>query len=295
MKTHIAGVLALAAMSACAGGRVRKSSSSTPRSSLPTRAQPWAQGLAITGDRVTAIGDSKTIESLGRFDHSTHRCRRPHCRARIQRRASARWHRAAERPSRTAARSRRWTQIADAIKSQVAKSPEGRLIQGEFAQKAWENPQFTRAWLDTLAPNHPVRLTAFTGHGMVVNSRALALIGIDESAKDPEGGRYGRDAAGRLDGRLEEYAGLPRRPQAGNEGRCRRRRRVLPAIRGRSTHVWHYVRAADGRCAADRSRREGPRAGRPADAHQDLSLSDAGSRRRNDGQQAAACRRSRHR
>ena len=96
-------------------------------------------------------------------------------------------------------------QIASAVTKAVATTPAGSLIFGEFGQRAWANPLFSRAWLDGLAPHHPVRLFAFTGHGQLLNSRALAYIGYDEALQDPEGGHYGRDAQGHLDGRLEEY------------------------------------------------------------------------------------------
>ena len=51
-----------------------------------------------------------------------------------------------------------------------SRPPAGRLIKGEFAQAAWGEPSFTRAWLDAIAPDHPVWLTAFTGHGALLNS-----------------------------------------------------------------------------------------------------------------------------
>jgi len=205
MKRHIAGVLTLAALTACAGGRSPGTIIVNARIFTADAAQPWAQALAITGDRVTAIGESRQIELLA--DSKT---RRIDARGRtvVPGFNDAHQHIGIAPPNDRLALpdDPSLDQIAEAIRLQVAGSPEGRLIQGDFAQKAWQNPQFTRAWLDSLAPTHPVRLTAFTGHGAVINSRAMTLIGIDEAVKDPEGGHYGRDAAGRLDGRLEEYA-----------------------------------------------------------------------------------------
>ena len=61
----------------------------------------------------------------------------------------------------------------------------------------------TRAELDAAAPQHPVRLTHRSGHAEVLNSRALALAGIDESVPEPPGAVFGRSLAdGRLDGLL---------------------------------------------------------------------------------------------
>lgn len=63
-----------------------------------------------------------------------------------------------------------------------------------------------RAALDAAAPGRPVMLRAFWGHTTLLNSAALARLGIGESVVDPIGGWWGRDAAGRLDGRAHETA-----------------------------------------------------------------------------------------
>lgn len=167
--------------------------------------QPWAQALAIKGDRIIAVGDTRTIEALA--ISSTRRIDAGG-RTVVPGFNDAHQHIGIAPPNDRLDMPFDPTidQIAAAVRDQVKKSPAGRLIQGEFGQHAWGNPQFTRAWLDAIAPEHPVRLFSFTGHGQLLNSRALAFIGVDDSIKDPEGGHYGRDAAGKLDGRLEEYA-----------------------------------------------------------------------------------------
>ena len=60
--------------------------------------------------------------------------------------------------------------------------------------------------LDRVAPNNPVMLIGCCGHAMMLNSRALEALGIPEDVKDPIGGRWGRDASGRLDGQAYEAA-----------------------------------------------------------------------------------------
>lgn len=97
-----------------------------------------------------------------------------------------------------------------------AKMAEGRLL--------------TRWDLDEVAPDHPVLVLQVAGHWGVVNTRALELGGLDDASTPPEGGAYGRDAAGRLNGVLYERglfefaypavaSGEPIVPQATQEDR----------------------------------------------------------------------------
>jgi predicted amidohydrolase YtcJ len=64
----------------------------------------------------------------------------------------------------------------------------------------------TRAEIDAVIPDHPVMIRRFCGHIAVVNSAALVALGIGDDVADPEGGSFGRDAAGRLDGSAVESA-----------------------------------------------------------------------------------------
>ena len=63
----------------------------------------------------------------------------------------------------------------------------------------------TREDLDRAAPDHPVFLTRACGHVSIANSRALALAGIDEATRVPDGGVIGV-TDGRLNGLLAENA-----------------------------------------------------------------------------------------
>lgn len=192
-------------VSACVGGRGPDLIIHNAKVFTGDQGQLWVQALAITGDRVTAIGDSKMIVALAGT-----RTRQIDAGGRtvVPGFNDAHQHVSVSPPSDTLDLpfDPSLEQIGDALKAQVKTAAAGRLIEGSFASKAWEDARFTRAWLDAIAPDHPVRLMAFTGHGMLVNSRALTLIGIEDSVADPEGGSYGRDPQGRLDGRLVEYA-----------------------------------------------------------------------------------------
>jgi predicted amidohydrolase YtcJ len=77
-------------------------------------------------------------------------------------------------------------------------------IDGETGPLVVNDPRNWRQALDAVAPNNPVMLRPWWGHGMLLNSAALKTLGVPEDVPDPLGGWYGRDAAGRLDGRIRE-------------------------------------------------------------------------------------------
>ena len=61
----------------------------------------------------------------------------------------------------------------------------------------------TRAELDRVVSRHPLRLIHRSGHAEVLNSAALALLGVDEATSEPPGAVFGRSLDdGRLDGLL---------------------------------------------------------------------------------------------
>lgn len=75
----------------------------------------------------------------------------------------------------------------------------------------WDLPLFananpTKDLLDQIAPDVPVFLEAMDGHSAWVNSKALALAGVNRNTKDPERGRIERDKNGEPSGTLREAA-----------------------------------------------------------------------------------------
>lgn len=71
----------------------------------------------------------------------------------------------------------------------------------------------TRAELDQALPDHPVFILHVSGHMGVTNSLGLIETNISQESRDPEGGHYGRDENGRLNGLLEEHAATPLQEQ----------------------------------------------------------------------------------
>ena len=97
-------------------------------------------------------------------------------------------------------------QVLDSVRAIVAREPAGTSITTSVGERILSDPRARRAELDRVAPEHPVVLAAWTGHGQVLNSAALAAVGLTDDVQDPLGGRYERDGAGRPTGLLEEYA-----------------------------------------------------------------------------------------
>jgi predicted amidohydrolase YtcJ len=61
--------------------------------------------------------------------------------------------------------------------------------------------------LDSAAPNHPVLLSAWYGHGTFLNSKAIQVMGLAEDEPDPFGGFYDRmPGTNILNGVAHEYA-----------------------------------------------------------------------------------------
>jgi predicted amidohydrolase YtcJ len=74
-------------------------------------------------------------------------------------------------------------------------------------QNLWDNKTFpTHHALSAIVADRPVALTRVDGHALLVNERALAIAGIDESTSDPAGGRILRDPNGKPNGVLIDAA-----------------------------------------------------------------------------------------
>lgn len=98
--------------------------------------------------------------------------------------------------------------IVAALAERAHNTPSGEWIKGAGYDdnKLAERRHPVREELDRASADHPIFLRHTSGHMCVVNSRALALLGIDERTPDPEGGRIVRDAGGRPTGLLLETA-----------------------------------------------------------------------------------------
>lgn len=171
---------------------------------------PRVEALAISGDRVLAVGEDAAIRDMlrpgGRVVDLGGRAVIPglidahvhfggYSLAVYQNRVDL-----DNVPSKEEALAR--------VAAAAARTPAGRWIQGAgWNKNIWPGGRFpTAADLDGVAPDHPVALADKSHHAMWINSRALEAAGITADTPHPEGGEIVRDAAGRPTGMLLETA-----------------------------------------------------------------------------------------
>jgi predicted amidohydrolase YtcJ len=99
-----------------------------------------------------------------------------------------------------------WDEVKSAIIAALAKAPSGAFISAEIGPAIFFNLDVSREALDKISPDHPVMLTTLTGHAQILNSAAIVELGLHDGQPDPMGGRYEKDANGKLTGVLREYA-----------------------------------------------------------------------------------------
>lgn len=172
-------------------------------------ARPWAQALAIRGERIVAVGTNEQVERL-----ASPATRRIALGGRVVIPGINDAHEhvpdvalpGAFRTGPSPTPNPELGPVLDSIRALAARTPPGTWIQTTIGLGMLNDPAARRAALDSAAPHHPVLLWTWWGHGAVASSTALRTLGIADDAPDPPGGWYERDAAGRLTGRMDEYA-----------------------------------------------------------------------------------------
>jgi predicted amidohydrolase YtcJ len=219
------GILALAAAAASLLGSVPVTAQ-TPDLVLTggkvftaDSARPWAQAIAISGERIIAVGSDADVTKL-----AAGATRRIELGGRVvvpgfnDAHAHLGCH-AVSSPNPAAVALATisddpfadppFATVVDSLRALAARLPTGHWIGANIGPTVLEDSGARRVALDVVAAEHPVWLGAWTGHGVVLNSRALRTLGIDDAAADPPGGRYEREPGSRrVTGLLEEYAGL---------------------------------------------------------------------------------------
>jgi predicted amidohydrolase YtcJ len=169
-------------------------------------AQPWAEAVAVAGDRLVAVGSSDAVRALagtarvidaaggmvtpGFIDSHVHFLGGGFGLAAVQLRDAA-----------TRA------EFIRRIAAFAATQPAGTwILRGDWDHTLWGGELPTRAWIDSVTPDHPVLVNRLDGHMVLANSAALRAAGVTDSVADVAGGTVVRDAQGRLTGVLKDNA-----------------------------------------------------------------------------------------
>ncbi|MGK2858900.1 MAG: amidohydrolase [Thermoanaerobaculia bacterium] len=170
--------------------------------------RPWAEGIAIDGETISAIGTDDQVRQLagnatrvidlggklvvpGINDAHVH----------------APWSTEASTSVTLDEVSTR-EQLIEALERATAEAASGAMLVAELPLPLVD-VALTRDDLDRISSSHRLRVSRPGGHSALLNTLALRDWGVEEDAIDPPGGTYGRDAQGRLDGWLYEHAYWP--------------------------------------------------------------------------------------
>jgi hypothetical protein len=107
-----------------------------------------------------------------------------------------------------------FSEVVARVAAAAAELPAGAWVRGRgWDQTRWPGRAFPEhAALSAAVADRPAWLTRVDGHAVLLNARAMELLGVGETIADPPGGRFLRDAAGRptgvlLDNAIDELAG----------------------------------------------------------------------------------------
>jgi predicted amidohydrolase YtcJ len=169
--------------------------------------RPWADAVAVRGDRLALVGSSAEARKLagngarvvdargqmlvpGFVDAHVHFVDGGFRLASVQLRD-------ARTPAEFVAR----------IRAFAATVPKGTWITGgDWDHEQWGGELPARAWVDSVTPDHPVWVSRLDGHMALANAAALRAAGVTRETRDVEGGTIVRDAAGEPAGVFKDNA-----------------------------------------------------------------------------------------
>lgn len=172
-------------------------------------ARPWAEAIAVRGSRILAVGSTAEIERLagsrtrrialeGRtvvpgFDDA-------HAHVGL---SGPRSVDVTVDPSPTPDPS--FADVLDSLAAAARRTSRDVWLTASVGGRVFDDPRATRVALDSVVPDHRVMLNGWSGHGAVLNTRAMRESDLLD-ASDPIGGWLTRDGAQRPTGRIDEYA-----------------------------------------------------------------------------------------
>jgi predicted amidohydrolase YtcJ len=198
--------------------------------------QPEAQAVAVSGDRIVAVGSTADI---GRYVGASTKVLDVKGQLVIPGFVEGHGHFTGVGESQlnlNLMNARSWDEIVAMVASAVKAAKPGQWIHGRgWHQEKWTTPPTpnvegfpTHASLDRVSPDNPVVLTHASGHATFVNGKAMQVSGLTRSTPNPDGGEVLKDASGDPTGLLREKAsGLIHEPPPLGAERLARDRRVL--------------------------------------------------------------------
>ena len=179
-----------------------------------------AEGIAIRGDRIVAVGSSSEVRA---YVGPETRVVELDGRSVIPGLADNHFHGIGGGPGVDLSRTRSIADVVEAVAARAAEIRAGEVIR---TNSDWHEGQLAeqtlpyRDDLDRATSDHAV-VVVRGGHEYILNSAALARWSIDESTPAVSGGRIGRYEDGRLNGELVDRAKnfvvlppVPERPEA---------------------------------------------------------------------------------
>ena len=122
--------------------------------------------------------------------------------------------------------------------------PDQWITGGDWDHELWPGSTLPRRdWIDSVTPNKPVFVSRLDGHMGVANSLALRLAGITRETPDPPGGEIVRDASGEPTGVLKDnamnrvFAVMPAPPPEMNDSALQRAMRFAASLGVTSVHL----------------------------------------------------------
>jgi len=169
--------------------------------------QPWAEAVAVRDGRILFVGSTKAVSR-----HTASGTKVIDAGGRLVLPGIADSHVHFVSGSASLSRidlagAKTVEEIQGRIRAFAEEHPEASWVQG----RGWMYSSFPgdmphKKFLDEAVPDRPAIMRCADGHTTWVNSRALALAGIDRRTKDPENGKIVRDEKGEPTGALLEEA-----------------------------------------------------------------------------------------
>ena len=177
-------------------------------------AQPTAQAIAVTGERITALGNDQAAQ---RWIGPNTKVIDLHGMTAIPGFIEGHGHFTGVGEFRMGLdlrEARTWNDIVQQVARAASQAKPGEWIIG----RGWHQSKWTAApspnvegfplhdSLDKVSPNNPVVLTHASGHAAFVNGKALELARVTAATPNPTGGEILKDAKGNPTGLLRERA-----------------------------------------------------------------------------------------